>query len=191
MRRCTRWFGSAIALLALCACGFPAESEADAVPDDAVPEALRPSDTVAASTPATSVALDIWFVIDEHLENVRHRVPAPASATAVVENLLAGPTDAEQRRALRSAIPDPSVVLSTSAAGGIADVDLAPEFADIPAQDQVLALGQLVLTLTDLRGLGRVHFTLDGAEIPVPLPSGRSSEDSVSRDDFIALTSPP
>jgi spore germination protein GerM len=182
---------SLAAVTSLSACGFPAETEADGVPADAVPEALRPSDTVATSAPATTALLDIWFVRENRLEAVRHRASARPTAAVAVENLLLGPTEAEQHRALRSAIPDPSVVIDVSISGGVAEVDLAPSFADIPARDQVLALGQLVLTLTDLRGVGRVQFTLDGSATPVPLPSGKSTDDSVSRDDFIELASTP
>ena len=48
-----------------------------------------------------------------------------------------------------------------------------------------------VLTLTDQRGIGRVRFVVDDASIAVPVPSGETSGDSVSRDEFIELADPP
>jgi hypothetical protein len=39
--------------------------------------------------------------------------------------------------------------------------------------------------LTDMRGVGRVNFTIDGQPVSVPLPSGGSSSEPVTRDDYI------
>ena len=71
--------------------------------------------------------------------------------------------------------------------GGTATVQLAQEFLDIAPGDQVLALGQVVMTLTDLRGVGRVRFEIDGEAVATPLPDGTSTEDSVSREEFRSL----
>ena len=104
---------------------------------------------------------------------------------------LSGPTEAEQNRSLRTAIPGAAAVVEVSVARGVATVTLTPAFSEIPAADQVLAVGQIVLTLTDQRGIGRVRFVVDDASIAVPLPSGETSGDSVSRDEFIELADPP
>jgi len=104
--------------------------------------------------------------------------------------LLSGPSEAEQNRSLRSAVPDAEVVIGVEVLGGVASVDLASTFSEIPASDQVLAVGQIVLTLTDLRGIGRVRFIVDEVQIAVPLPTGDASEGSVSRDDYIVLADP-
>ncbi|MEX0847413.1 MAG: GerMN domain-containing protein [Ilumatobacteraceae bacterium] len=131
--------------------------------------------------------MDIWLVRDDELVTTRHLIEAPATAQAALTELLAGPTSAEQERSLRSAIPDASVVIDVELLRGVATVDLSPSFSDIPAQDQVFAVGQIVLTMTDLRGVGRVRFVVDDAQIAVPLPSGDTSEDTVSREDYLAM----
>ena len=131
--------------------------------------------------------IDVWLVRDELLSATRHRVDPPVTPRLALEELLAGPTSAEQNRSLRTAIPDASAVVSVEVSGGVASVGLASSFSEIPASDQVLAVGQIVLTLTDLRGIGRVRFLVDDAQIAVPLPTGDATEDSVSRDDYILL----
>ncbi len=115
-------------------------------------------------------------------------MPRPVTASEVVASLGEGPTAAEIDRGLRSAIPDATMVVSAEVAGGTATVELAADFSEIPPGDQVLALGQLVLTLTDLRGVGRVRFQVAGAPVATPLPDGTSTDDSVSREDFRSLT---
>lgn len=171
-------------------CGFPTQREAHAVPDENVPDALRTTDTDDPSPNVATEPAAIWFVRDTVLDQVQHRVAAPATADTVVAELLLGPTEGEQGRSFRSAIPDATVVVSASTAGGLATVELAPEFAEIPVADQVLAVGQLVLTLTDLRGVGRVRFQVDDAVVAVPLPTGEASDQTVSRDDYVELIAP-
>ncbi|MDO9176000.1 MAG: GerMN domain-containing protein, partial [Actinomycetota bacterium] len=100
----------------------------------------------------------------------------------------AGATPAETSSGLRSAIPTPAMLVTAELTRGIATVDLAPEFSDVAPGDQVLALGQVVFTLTDLPGVGRVRFQISGDPVAVPLPDGTSTDDSVSRDDFSSLT---
>ena len=182
----------AIAAFGCTACGVPLQDDASPLSPDQLPDGLRPSAStiVGEQVPDTSAdqePVDVWFVREDRLASARHRIDPPVTPERVLAELLTGPTEAEQDRSLRSAVPDAAVVTSVSVAGGVATVGLAPEFSDIPASDQVLAVGQLVLTLTDQRGIGRVRFVVDDAQIAVPLPSGESSDQSVSRDDYVSL----
>lgn len=188
--RGARCVAAALTALMTTSCGFPTQREAHAVPDENVPDALRTTDTDDPSPNVATEPAAIWFVRDTLLDQVQHRVAAPATAGTVVAELLLGPTEGEQGRSFRSAIPDATVVVSASTAGGLATVELAPEFAEIPVADQVLAVGQLVLTLTDLRGVGRVRFQVDDAVVAVPLPTGEASDQTVSRDDYVELIAP-
>ena len=169
-------------LLLLAACGFPQDSRATPIPEGELPVGLR-SDPTATTVPASTEPATIWFVSDNRLVRVRHDVESPASVTTVTNELLIGPSAAEQDRGLRSGIPDPTVVVGAELIRGIAQVQLAPSFAEISPEDQILAVGQLVLTLTNLPGIGGVQFSLEGAPVAVPLPSGESSDQAVFRDD--------
>ena len=151
-----------------------------------MPVGLR-SDPTATTVPAATEPATIWLVSGDRLVRVRHDVEAPASVATVTNELLIGPSTAEQDRGLRSGLPDPTVVVGTELTRGTARVQLAPSFTEISPEDQILAVGQLVLTLTNLPGIGGVQFNLDGAPVAVPLPSGESSDQPVFRDDFIVL----
>ena len=186
-RRCVHRAVVGLFGLFVLGCGVPIEQQAQPIPTDQVPVGLRPTDSTIEASLAESEPTDIWFVRDAGLVTTRHRVAPPVTAQAALAELLTGPTNAEQNRSLRSAIPDGSVVIDVQVVGGVATVDLASSFSDIPARDQVLAVGQIVLTLTDLRGIGRVGFVVEEVQIAVPLPSGDASDGSVSRDDYIAL----
>jgi germination protein M len=171
-------------------CGVPVESKPRALSQSEVPDGLRPTDTVPDATSQQQEIIDVWFVRDSRLVSSRHSVSAPAGPTTAIEEVLAGPSAAEQDNSLRSAIPDPSAVVGVSAVRGVATVNLTAAFSEIPANDQVLAVGQLVLTLTDLRGIGRVRFVVEDVQVAVPVPSGETSEATVSRDEYLVLTQP-
>ncbi|HWJ97478.1 MAG TPA: GerMN domain-containing protein, partial [Acidimicrobiales bacterium] len=66
-------------------------------------------------------------------------------------------------------------------------VDLSSSFGDIRSGDQILALGQIVYTLTGQPGIGGVRFTVEGEDVTVPLTDGTLSDDPLSRDDFKAI----
>jgi spore germination protein GerM len=129
----------------------------------------------------------VWFVDGERLVPVRHQVEAPLAVESITTDLLAGPTSDETERGLRSALPDPAVVLGASASRGLATVELADAFAELSPEDQLLAVGQFVLTLTDVPGVGSVQFELAGEPIAVPLPTGESADPPAFREQFMEL----
>lgn len=176
--------------VAATSCGVPLGDEPRAVPDEEIPAGLRTAESVPQTESSTVEFATVWFIRESALASTLHAVASPPSASDVVGDLLAGPTQADASRGLRTAIPDAAVVVGVELARGTASVTLTSAFAEIPAPDQVLAIGQLVMTLTDLRGVGRVRFAVDEAQIAVPLPGGGASEEAVTRDDYVDLTSP-
>ncbi len=171
----------------LCSCGVPADSSPKTLSESDIPAGLRPLDPDGSTVPKREQRVAVWFVRDGHLVPVSHLVTAPIGPSPVIAELLLGPTDIEQNQSLRSAIPDPDVFVEVSLLGGVATVAISARFAEIPANDQVLAIGQVVLTLTGLPGVGRVSFAIDGTIVAVPLPSGNATDQSVSRDDYTDL----
>jgi spore germination protein GerM len=186
-RHVTTLFASCLILACAAACGFPTQDAAQSIPEEELPVGLRPGPT-ASIEPTETEAATIWLVNGDALDAVRHDVAAPASIESVTGELLIGPSETEQGRGLRSALPDPGVVSETSLSRGVATVDLRSSFAEISPEDQLLAVGQFVLTLTDLPGVGSVNFTVDGAPAAVPIPTGESSEDPIFREQFLELT---
>lgn len=177
-----------LAAIMATACGVPVESSPRPLSQSELPDGLRPVETSPDATSQEQEIIDVWFVREQKLARTRHSVSAPVDPLIAVEEVLAGPSASEQNESLRSAIPDPAAVVGATVLRGVATVNLTTAFSEIPANDQVLAVGQLVLTLTDLRGIGRVRFVVDDVQVAVPLPNGETSEDSVSRDEYLVLT---
>lgn len=171
-----------VALLAT-GCGFPTQDAA--VPLDESNDVVVATSLEPLRGPAETVTL--WFVKDGALVPTRRRVPSPAEVQAVLSVMLQGVSSADADKGIRSAIPSPTVIDGVDVSGGTATVSLTTGFLDIPVADQSLAVAQVVVTLTDLRGVGQVRFTVDGSTVLVPLPDGSSTDDSVSRDDFVVF----
>lgn len=172
------------------ACGVgPQESPVVLTPAE-LPAGLQPDAQATTTSVVQTAEVDVWFVREDRLARVRHEVEPPVVAEVALAELLSGPDAEEQDRRLRSAIPDAQVVDGVTVSRGVASVAIGAGFADIPANDQLLAVAQVVLTLTDLRGVGRVVFILADSPVAVPLPSGESTDEAVSRDDYVDLLEP-
>lgn len=190
MSRPLRTAGAAllVALLAawaLAACGVTSQDTATRIDPDDVPFGLlddQPTTTVVTAGKTTTV----YLLSEDRLIPVERSVASDASLGDLLRQVTAGPTEVEQTLGITSAVPSGSVA-SVDASRGIAEVDLASSFGDIRSGDQILALGQIVYTLTGQPGIGGVRFTVEGEDVTVPLSDGRPSDEALSRDDFKAI----
>lgn len=186
-RRASRFLAVALVAWTAVGCGFPTEDSSSPLLDN-VPATGGSSATTDLVVRTEEIF--VWFVRDSLLVQLPRQVAGPADASSVVGVVAAGVSSFESDRGYRSALPDPEMVDGAESARGTATVSLSSAFADVPTGDQVLALGQLVLSITELRGVGRVRFQIDGEPVAVPLPDGTSTDDAVTRDDFAALLFP-
>ncbi|HEV7861593.1 MAG TPA: GerMN domain-containing protein [Acidimicrobiia bacterium] len=183
-----------VAALVAAGCGIP--------PDDAAILAAAgsvPFDLLAQTPSATATTLPlsptekatIFLVQGERLAPVQRELPAPVSVESVLEALAAGPTATEVQLGLRSALLASGLMRSGGVSGGIATVDLGQPFTEIAGRDQIVALAQIVSTVTGLPGVGRASFTLDGNPVGVLRGDGAVTTESVSRDDYATLAPVP
>ncbi|MSY18990.1 MAG: hypothetical protein F2735_06595, partial [Actinobacteria bacterium] len=125
--------------------------------------------TTTVVEPATTIATEtvmLFFVAGTQLVSVTQLLPRPASLAQTMSVLETGPPR-EFGVGLRTAIPEGSQSVLTTV-GGVVTVDLPLTFFNAMApQDQRLAIGQIVLTLTNQRGVGQVTFTQAGVPISV------------------------
>ncbi len=164
-------------------------------------ETLPSSTTIAPTTTAlatTTTGLDtsttgvptepvrLYFITSGQLNFVPTPLAIGPSLGQIVAALQAGPPDNELGVGLRNAVPDDVEIKANDNNAGVAIVELPEGFFDgIPAAaDQRLATAQLVLTLTDSRGIGQVQFNQ-----AVQKPSGALAPagELLSRSDFLAL----
>jgi hypothetical protein len=206
--------GVAIAVaLATWACGVPPESTPRTVDRANIPFGLADTSTTSTTTtvpettaattvpPATTAPEEtakVYFVQGGNLVAVDREIPVGADRSRIVRDLQIGPTVAEREAGLRTAVPFSAVtILGLGVEGGTATVDVAPNFLELlpSPSEQQLAAAQLVMTLTDRGpGIGRVRFSVGGTAVPVPRGDGsapQQPDQSVSRDDYLALVIPP
>jgi hypothetical protein len=157
-----------------------APSTSEAATSTAVPTT---ADLASSTTAVQTEPVRLYFITNGQLTYVTQAVPAPAAPQLIIKALQAGPQGA-LGFALRTAVPSRAAVnVQTNA--GIAVVDLPAGFFDsIAVTDQRLVIGQIVLTLTDSRGVGQVQFNQ-----AVPKPSGEvmPSGQLLTKNDFQTL----
>ena len=201
------WSGTAAVCIALVSCGVPTQDLAKplasgVIAPPALPASPSPSpspspadsQSVAPSPTVTSDPAELWFAGDAGLVPVLTAVEPANSAEAVVAGLVAGPPEDEQLRTVAvdplTGLPLISVFLdevTESVNPGDVNIALSPEFAALPPNEQVLVLGQLVLSIAG-EGLGTVAFVdQTGSPVAVPLPDGRLLDRPATVEDYGSL----
>ncbi|MGY2066122.1 GerMN domain-containing protein [Blastococcus sp. SYSU DS0619] len=133
-------------------------------------------------TEANGPALTVYFVRGTTLAAVERATPL-ADAPSALDRLVQGPTRVEVIGGLRTALAPQSLLVDEGVPGGITSVSVTREFTGITGGNQLLAVAQVVWTLTDLPGTTQVRFLADGVPVEVPTDSGLT-EQPVSRDHF-------
>lgn len=185
-----------VALLALTSCGgLRAEDNDHPLADDEVPYDLLagPTTTTTSPPPPTTTTLpwrtNLWYIAAGRAVQAPRQLREQPDVAQVLRLLLRGPS-VDDQPLVRSALDVGDATLVGRPEGGTLTVALEADFGTRSPTEQVLALAQLVLTLTEVPGVGRVAFRIGDADIAVPLPNGQLSQGSVSRDDYLGLAWP-
>lgn len=150
-----------------------------------VPATTTSVSTTTSGTPATSTLVSPYFYIDEEGRHDRtgpFLIPIARDvqstvgvARAAIEQLLAGPTEAEQQSvpAISSTIPSGVRLHGLTINENIATVDLSSEFG---AGDDSAALAQraaqVVFTLSRFDSVAEVLFRQDGKPVSIQIGDG-------------------
>jgi spore germination protein GerM len=137
------------------------------------PSSSSTSSTTAVTTtvpvPSTIYTEDVflYFVTADglHLRKVRERRAVPIDPKDVLNDLLKPPADPGLKTQMT-----PGAVLGVTV-GKTTQVALAPTVTDHFSTDQNFLAAQITLTLTALRGISQVEFTMDGVVVAVPVPN--------------------
>lgn len=140
--------------------------------------------------PAETITLSVYFLRGEKIGVAHHQVPkTQAVGRAALEQLLAGPTDAEAEAGLHSEIPAGTELLDLAIEGGIATVDLSGEYDDGGGSLAMFTrLAQVVYTLTQFPTVEGVVFELDGELVEVFSGEGIVLEGPQTRGDYEDVT---
>lgn len=165
--RCLAVGVTVTALAVLAGCGIPLDDS---------PRALSGSLNADADgqTLATGDATDdtayLFYVHSDGLVAVSTRVADRDPDTVLTALLTTKPSgpDADQ---LISQLPNGTRLLDLQRNGNRVLIDLSDEFASVNGPALQLAVGQIVLTLTDLQGISTVAFRADGKDATVSSPA--------------------
>jgi Sporulation and spore germination len=208
----------AVLLIAvLVACGIPDDGQVasiqtkdlrnlgDTIPTtttSTIPETtIVPTTTTTIVDTATTIAADevtLYFISGGQLKGYPRTLAKPVATNQVLSALQDGPPPGDLGVGIRSAVPtkESGLIQSTDDDSGVATIELPVGFFEqTPAADQLLAIGQIVLTvLNEVGGIGQVLFTQGGTPLQVPRgPSGGLSDgtEPLSRRDYKDLLNPP
>lgn len=196
--------------LFLVGCGVPLQDSAQVLPPEVIPPpVVLPTPEVSPTTSPTPMptptptvtplfeAVDFYFILGNSLVPLVSDLPTPADPQVVLDRLATG---APVETGLRSIVVDPlagtalvRVFPVTPDLGlPVADVTIAvaPAFSSLPPAEQVLLLGQVVLSLSSA-GYSTVSVVDDaGSPLAVPLPDGRLLDRPATALDYVSLRTP-
>jgi spore germination protein GerM len=186
--RLGRLLAVVVACTALAACGVPGQAHANKIAADEVPFGLIVTPTSTTTSVPAQARSTVYLLRAGRLVAVERQIPSDPSA--LVLSLAQGPDATEAAGGLRTAISDPDVIHGVTVTDPLGTVDLSSHFSELPRGDQLLAVAQLVYTLSGIPEVRNVAFTLDGRPTAVPRADGSLSDQPVDRDDYRELTSP-
>lgn len=132
----------------------------------------------------------IYLVRQQRLVAVERRAQDVSFAN-MIDLLLAGPLTSEASDGVTSSVPPQSlrpVVADTTS--GVAYVEATRAFTEVSGANQLLAVAQLVWTVTEHPSTERVSITVDGEPLEVPTDAGLSRV-PVSRHQFRSVAPVP
>jgi hypothetical protein len=181
--------------LAVSGCGVALDSEPMPVPSGALPAPSPTASQSSAATDAPASLARLWFVRDDGLVAVTREFPGDTvTPPTIIEGLATGPEAVPTEDGLRTVVTDPitgqalvSIPEGDVDAAGSVVVVISPEAGTLPPSEQVLMLGQVVLSLTGV-GYSSVAFVdSSGAPAAVPLPGGRLLDRPAVARDYAGL----
>lgn len=134
-------------------------------------------------TAPSSRQATVYFVRDGRLVAVDRHLPDGDPVARSLAALVAGPGP-QDVAGLQSALPSSTAAWDVAVAGGVATIAVPVDFDRLGARNEVVAVGQLVFTVTAHPGVRGVLFTSNGSPIEVPTDSGRLVARPVTRADY-------
>lgn len=193
LRRARVLCGLALAMGLIGGCGLPTDDDVRVVDADRVPFGLldaAPASPTSLTPGPLSDSFSAYFIRAGQLVAVAVEREPPIVPDVAVAELIAGPEAEAAARGLRTALVGERLIRSVTVSGGTAVVDLGEDFGALASREQLLGLGQLVMTLTTLRGVGSVDVRVLGKPAEIRVGDGSLEPGPVTRDDYRTLLAP-
>lgn len=129
----------------------------------------------------------VFFLQGDHLAAQLAWLPSRDPVDQALADLVAGPAPTGTRAELRSALPGSVDRLASTLTDGVAVVDLPTTLDRLGAHNEILAVAQIVFTITAEPGITGVRLTSGGSPMEIPTGSGRLVTRAVTRQDYPRL----
>ncbi len=189
-----RYAGTVAALAVLgtglAACGVGAQGAPEALDPKAVPYGLlEPASSPSTSDPrALTARVTVYMEADNgRLVAVHRDVAWPATISAILSQLAAGPTAGESVHGLASPASSVGHFRVGPVHGGVVSIELPISFESLGGQDQQVAAAQIVFTVTTFTGIKGVRFLVAGQVAHVPTGDGSLTRGPSTRGGYSAL----
>lgn len=194
-RRRVTWLLVVVLLGLVAGCGLAADSEPQAIDTKDLPEDLVDPDAVTSTTlPGTATASVTVYLLERtgdttRLAPVEREVADPDKAGDRLDALLQPTTEQEQARGLISSIPTDTVLLNTELNQTDQElvVDLSGALFDVQGKELANAFAQIVWTATEIEGVRKVRFKVDGEPYRAPNAEGIEQPGAVTSADYRSL----
>jgi spore germination protein GerM len=173
--------------LLVAACGVGPQSEPQVIRRADVPFGLAHQAPTAPTTTAAAAPFTytVYLLAGDQLQPVAHQTARVPTRVSILRDLAHGPDDDDSAAGLRTLVPPDTAIDRVTVADGMAIVSLGGSGASRVATDrQVLGVAQLVYTATELPGVDRVRFRVEGRLAEVPKGDGSLTSRAVGRADY-------
>jgi spore germination protein GerM len=172
-------------------CGVPNDQNAHSVEiGNFVEDVERLS--LAAQAPGDTgegARISVYMINTAELSLVPVTRTAPYySLEQIMKQLFFGPTGSETNEGIRSSISSRTRVREVDISNGEAKIDVSSPLTDSGGFEVVLALAQIVMTASQVRGVESVRLFLDGTQVlDAPRQDGTSTSEPLTREDYEQL----
>ncbi|NBU94643.1 MAG: hypothetical protein EBS20_01920 [Actinobacteria bacterium] len=136
---------------------------------------------------------EIYLVTGNDPRQLRSVNRDAGTRLALLEAVIAGPTEDESAALLSSALPPDTSVNAVRQVGTVLYIDLSPDIADLSGDGLLLAVAQLVHTADRIDGIETVQLTVADERYPWPRSDGSATTGLLRTYDFpgLAVSSQP
>ena len=177
-----------LALVLLASCGLSGNSSVELL--DEANYSVSISSPPSTNPPPNQLqeSVVIYLISGSGLRTQSLIVPSPITAEAVI-TALNGPFDENVKaRGLRTGFYESSdLITNVSTVGSVATIDLSESFNELPGDEQLLILGQIVLSIIANTDITSINFTSNNIAIKIPNANGKLIQGSATRADFVDL----
>lgn len=171
----------------LTGCGMGVDAAPHVVSNKDVPFALLGPAPPTTGPAATGEYVTLYLAGPDRLAAVSLELPSPVTFAEVLGALDRGPTASQAGAGLESPLSTAAPLTFVGVQSTTVTIDISSGFTKLSEQDQILAMAQLVYTLTALPDVDSVDVRIGGRRANVPTGKGTLSGGPLARADYATL----